>query len=262
MRTLAITVALTLLVAFSAQADVLQLTEGVAGYTGAEDNAMWNEAPDNTMGLNDTWYIRNGVVTTHPTLLNQINGLIRFDVSGVQAAIGAGSTIDSVQLLLSVFYSDPGSGDLQLYAIDAANGSWTEGNIVYGEGGVGDTTWNNQLRDLAHWQTYPNFGLADVSNLTHLDTVAVASNIGVDTPLLFDVPVAVMQGWASGGNPGLLLKRDLETTVDLANDARIRTSQYAGTPSLRPTLIVNYTPIPEPTTISLFGLLAMLIRKK
>jgi len=206
--------------------------------------------------------------------------ILRFDVSALD---GLYSTIDSITLRL--FYwddSSPGFGTEEVttnvHAITAANRAWIAGTST-GGAGAGESTWNNLAHSATPW--------AGSAGLSTAGTDYDSTVLGSQTIDLSDLPAAgtafdftftgtsaaltaLIDTWMvdnvdnSQANPGLLM-RDPDPTFDLGERNRfVASSMEDANAALRPELIVNYTVIPEPATMSLLALggIAMLRRRR
>lgn len=185
-------------------------------------------------------------------------GLIRFDIA---AAVPAGSTINSVELTLTlaqVAGMQTAGTTIELYRITK---DWGEGNTQasnpptdatgsQGQGAAaqpGDATWNANFYQLSTWTTAGGDFAAGPASAT-LD-VGTALNTGYawgTTALAADV-----QNWLDGAeaNYGWILKNANEGA---AANFRAFYSKDVATASFKPALKITYT-IPEPSGILLAG---------
>jgi len=168
-------------------------------------------------------------------------GLFRFDLSSVPA----GSTINSVSLTLSVTRT-PSGGVNSIFDLHRVTESWGEGN----NGGTGagtpadanETSWNNRLSPGTPWTT-PGGSFAPA--------VSASRSIGGDGSYAFTSTaglVSDVQSWVNNpsGNFGWGLISRSENTPTSIRRFGARTGGSAA-----PSLLINYTPVPEPGTLAL-----------
>jgi hypothetical protein len=205
--------------------------------------------------------------------------LVRFDVS---ALAGQYSQITSITLNLYPHSYDGQSTNftntLEVYQVATANAAWTESDKPGTGAGVGDSSWNFQVHgapgtrwagDAATTNDGTNDGLSVAGTdytATPLATVAYGPAVGTvfndpNTPLgggltFTGTPAALtalINTWLTPGqNAGLFIKASNETSSD-NQIIRLNTNETA-TINLRPELVVEYTPIPEPASVALLAL--------
>jgi hypothetical protein len=188
-------------------------------------------------------------------------GLIEFNVAG---NIPSGATINSVQLVLylgQVAGSGGGGGggggtSIGLHTVSEAWGQGTAGSghtSIGGTGqgfpaGTGDATWNASAYPSTLW-THPGGDFTATSSATVAigTTLNAANTWGSTAQMVSDV-----QGWLN--NPAKNFGWELVNTDEVdATTFSAFWSQVAVTASLRPELVVNYTPAPEPSTLALLA---------
>ena len=167
--------------------------------------------------------------------------VILFDIV---AAIPAGSTVNSVVLGLSLAPSNEAAATVSVHRLQAA---WGEGTATSGGGqgapaGPGDATWLYSQYNSTPWTT-PGGDFEAASTQTSVgaagdylwpSTAAMIANVQA----FLDSPAANF-GWILIGNESAGQTSKRFATREDADEA------------LRPRLIVDYTPIPEPTCAAL-----------
>lgn len=192
-------------------------------------------------------------------------GLMMFDIAG---SIPAGSTIDSVELsLVLASYAGAGGGsgdttprDIELHRLPAG---WGEGDAGAGTDIVGSgqgfatdddntaATWSHRFYSGTEWTSLGADFDATVSASTTVDQDLGETFTWSSATMASDV-----QNWLDNPsmNFGWLLLGD-EADAQTFRTFWTREAAEAG---LRPALSVTYTPIPEPTTLALLILPALL----
>jgi hypothetical protein len=170
--------------------------------------------------------------------------LLRFDLS----SIPAGSTINSVTLTLSVTRT-PSGGVSSLFDVHRVLEAWGEGNNDSGGRGTpadaNEATWNNRLAPGTAWTT---------AGGSFAPAVSASRSIGGDGAYTFSSTatlVSDVQGWVNNasGNFGWELVSASEFTPTTIRRIGSRTAGGSA-----PSLLINYTPVPEPGTLALFAL--------
>ena len=263
--------AIGLLVAAGAQAGVLTFQEGVAGYTGTTDTTLTAFQPDNDWGGRDFFQVRGSSLPNH--------ALVKFDniLGGGGGQIPPSVTSAEIaNATLTVYnYIERGGSGAPQQAVWPFITSWVEGpgnNVLAGDD---VSTWNHRLHQTdgdytlptTKWGTTtptenagPVFGEDTFGNLANpMDSFpSQARGDGVKNTTFnqvdFDVTGAV-KAWIDGtyANEGFLVGMlDSPTTANID----LYYSHESITASGRPLLTV--TIIPEPTTLSLLLVGAML----
>lgn len=163
--------------------------------------------------------------------------VVLFDIA---AAIPAGSTINSVMLGLSLVPSNEASATVSVHRLQAA---WGEGTATSSGGqgapaGLGDATWIYSQYNSAAWTTpggdfdaaSTQMAVGAVGDYLWPSTTAMIA----DVQAFLDSPAANF-GWILIGNESVGQTSKRFATREDADEA------------LRPRLIVDYTPVPEPT---------------
>lgn len=164
-------------------------------------------------------------------------GIILFDIAG---GIPAGSTINGVTLQLSQSAANTGDVMISLHRVMAA---WGEGTATAsgGQGApaeVGDATWLHAMYDNVPWTVPGGDFDAAISTQTLVGnpgeyTWPSTSGLVADVQAYLDNP-AQNFGWILIGDESASQTSKRFATREEAND------------ELRPRLLVEYTPIPEP----------------
>lgn len=191
--------------------------------------------------------------------------LMKFDLS----SIPAGSTINSATLTLNVNTVGGMDATTRAYSVFRLTRDWGEGTSagLSGTGGGGAGNGSDATTNSSTW----NFSLvstvtgspATVTSGTHwttaggdfLPTASAMQNVpgGTFTGLVnwsSSGLVSDVQSWINGtaGNFGWILEGDEGTLVTDKGANRIFDSRESATPALRPTLSVDFTAVPEPST--------------
>jgi hypothetical protein len=229
-------------------------------YAGASaETAVINASKDNTIYQDDFGLLSNGAGQRFFAGISG-NGLIRrglisFDIA---SAIPTGATIDSVTLRLNV--SNVSNVNPAVVELHRVLTDWGEGDSLSpggeGQGGdaqPGDATWLHTFYDTGFW-TQPGGDFAPGAS-----GAATVGGIGVyawnSTPGM----VADVQAWLDqpAGNFGWIVIGDESTISAKRFDSRQNVDALR-----RPTLIVDYSPIPEPFTAGLMLLGLIPVRRR
>jgi hypothetical protein len=213
------------------------------------DMATLTAARDNTLYEDDDGDISNGQGATmfagSDDSGTRKRAVMYFDVAG---SIPAGATIDSAVLTLHLSQTaDPETRSNSLHALSAA---WGEGASQASGGGgqgaaaqSGDATWLHTFYDGSLWTTPGgDFNSTPSAAVDVTTTVAFynwsSANVTADVQNWLDSP---------GANFGWLLHGDESSAQTIKRfDARNHSNA-----SFRPTLTIQYTPVPEPGGIAL-----------
>ena len=213
-----------------------------------KDNSIYSEN-NNSNGTGNLFSGR-----TNTGLLRR--ALLEFNLSGIPS----GSTIDSVSLSLTQtrLAPDPTAETFELHRVSAAWGEGTStGTGAGGEGGAptpGDATWNfRQFSTTAplSW-TSPGGDFAATSGIATIGIMNIAYTFSSQPGLVADV-----QNWVNTptSNFGWILKPANET---INRDAR-RFGSRESPLNQQPTLTVNFTAVPEPSSMVFLGAAALLV---
>lgn len=206
-------------------------------------------AKDNTLYVDQSGSTSNGagnyLFAGNTAFSETRRALLSWDIA---AGIPAGSTINSVSLTLNMSRCGPTCGTSVIMDLHKVDADWGEGtSLASGQEGIpaqaepGDATWLNTFYPGSFWQTPGGDFSPTVSGSQ------VVTNLGVYTWASTGQMVADAQDWLDnpGSNFGWLLMggEDAATTAKRFNS---RTNPTGGT---RPVLSIDYTPVPEPSTI-------------
>ena len=176
--------------------------------------------------------------------------LLKFDFTA--AGIPLGATINSVTLSLTVVIVPGGGGQNSVFDLHRVLQDWGEGSfagIPTSTGGpamAGEATWQARFHSGTLW-TAP--GAAAPTDFAAAASASQAvAGLG---SYAFSGMTADAQTWLDNPaqNLGWILISQSEPTSLTARRFGSRENATA-----RPTLLVNYSPVPEPATITLFGL--------
>lgn len=237
------TIAFGLLASHRVAADTLTL-QPIA------DTTLIAIAPDNNLGGAGFF----NVGTAGNGYLNR--ALLRFDLS----IIPSGSQILGVSLTMDVVREPAADRQNSLFSLRRVFVPWGEGIQVPAESnspGLGDlaapgeATWNHRFAGGAPW-TMPG-GRAGTDFSTVLSSTAFVYGIG--DPVEFESTpelIADLQQWVDNpaANFGWLMMTESE---DVRRTARGFASRESG---FGPTLTIEFSPVPEPSTLALVGLSA------
>lgn len=235
-----------LALSFRAAAIEIVFEEGVDGYSGTDDNSLYEDRPDNTNGAHRFLYAGNTKV------LSPRRALVRFDV----AAIPAGSTITAVQFEL-VVQRRAGQAFNETHTLHRLLKPWGEGNVdaqtinPETDGGLGapaeegDATWTSNFHNQSLWDTPGGDFISTPSGS------AIGRTIG--TRMTFNDPLmaADVQHWVDHPeeNFGWIV---IGNEIDPQVAYRFYSSE--GDPTVRPRLTVNYEEPPLVTVPVIVGI--------
>lgn len=213
----------------------------------AHDNTMYQDGDNLSNGAGGSFFVGKTTIETVR------RGLISFDFS----AIPAGSTVQSVSLTLHCTRS---SSLAHPITVHMALASWGEGDsVALGEGGtgtaasVGDATWRYRFYPSVEWGAPGgDLGAAVATKQVAGEGVYTWSSAGM---------VGAVQGWVDmpATNLGWVL---------VGNEEDIQTAKRFGSrenedPSVRPVLVVEYTPVPGPGAVPVVcGAVVLAVRRR
>jgi hypothetical protein len=212
------------------------------------DNSIFSES-SNSNALGDLFAGRNSQAS-----LQIRRALLQFDIAG---SVPAGATINSVSL--GLFQLGRGGGStVESFQLQPLLASWGEGtSLASGGGGIaatsGDATWNHRFFSTTSWSASGG----DFGPISGTGTIGT----GIDTQYTFASQpglVADVQSWLDSptSNFGWILRASNESTP---SNARVFASSENVDASLRPTLLIDYTAVPEPGSVILIGLASVLV---
>lgn len=191
-----------------------------------------------------------------------INLLLRFDLAGLQTAAGGQSvTINSVTLTLTTATAGGSGGGLPFtVGIHDYAGNFVEGT-ANGTAQSGSSTWNDPMGNGSDTTLGGTAG-------TQLQTLSITS-VAASTTWVFSSSsglVSDLQGayTTSGASVVNYLLTETNTGGDWNTDQTFIRVLSGENASSRPTLTIDYTVVPEPTTALLgsLSLLGMLRRRR
>jgi PEP-CTERM motif len=209
------------------------------------DTSLFQNSPNNNLG-GHTNFAAGTMATGSPS-----RAVMKFDPSAV---IPAGSIITSVTLTLNVTTTATSSASgFELHPLLV---NWGEGNKTGQTGAAastGEATWNARFASVTLWGTPGGQSGAD-----YAATSSASTAIGGLGSYSFSSTAALVldvQNWLD--NPSndfgwMLLAQD----ESILNTAKRFASREDGL-SRGPVLSIDFTPVPEPSTLGLFGLGAM-----
>jgi hypothetical protein len=173
----------------------------------------------------------------------------------VAGNIPAGSRINSVQFTLTLQGVAGGDTTPRSIGLRRLTANWGEGTAGAGQGGggtgagfaanAGDATWTQNFFNVSSWAAAGGDFAAAPSATATISQILDSSYTWASTAAL----VSDVQSWldAPAGNFGWALVGD-ESTFRTARQFYTR---EASNPTFRPTLLVNFSPVPEPSTLTL-----------
>jgi hypothetical protein len=219
--------------------------------TPSKDNTLYQPlaGEENSNGAGETLYTgsSNHTPITHRALL-------AFDLA---SSLPAGSTITSATLTITVGDA-PRNSPQQTLQLQRLTADWGEGTSNTGDpGGQGvpatpnDATWDFRFFPATPWST-PGGDFSPT-----LSSSALAHGLGTYTFPSTPQLVADLQSFldSPSSNFGWTLRAD-ESTPGSSLGIESRENPD---PSLRPTLSITYTPLPEPATLVLLPTAALLL---
>ena len=230
MKKLVAILALLALISGSAHGAVLTFQNGVDGYGGGNDTAMYSDMPVNSYPLDTYAYI---AIRTGGTAIDK--ALYRFDLSSMA---GDYTDINSISLTLNFPWgTTANSGTVGVFAISTANAAWGESTASWanreqtggtpwaGSAGLNTATTDYDATALASW-SYSSAGAGD-----HVFNLGGGSGTLKDLIDLWSVPAT---------NAGLVLA--ITTSSD--TEAWAAHTGYVGGAATHPLLTVDYEPAP------------------
>ncbi len=215
----------------------------MVGITPILDNTIYSES-SNSNALGNLFSGRNNQAA--PGIRRAI---LQFDIAG---NVPAGATINSVSLGLYLLKASANSTieSFELYPLLSAWGEGTSSSTA-GSGAPatqGDATWTHRFFSNDLWIS-PGGDFGPISGTGTIGTT-------LNTPYTFASQsgmVAEVQNWLDSptSNFGWILRAANESVL---SNTREFASREVATISQRPTLFIDYTPVPEPNSLLLVGL--------
>ena len=244
-------VSLAALGSCTAFASTLTLRQGLAGYTGTRDDAQLGNPgnANNYSNLDDGLY-------AYSTIAGEFLGtVVGFDISSVPA----GSTINSATLTMTFNESSNfGNGALQGWSIKNPTAQWIEGQVSYffAQNTGPGVLWNPADAPFGAGGT--GLTMANEPVVVASNSVSGAALSGVGLP--FDV-TPLVSGWYSGS-----LENRGFAVINTGGGAPGGNIYWAGKANAnetwRPTLTIDYSPVPEPAAVSTLVLGAAFILRR
>jgi hypothetical protein len=251
-------IALTLSASHAA-ADVMTFQQGVGPsgtYAGSTAATIRSDNPNNNYGGDVVSIVGK---TVAPATIRSVFG---FDVS----SIPDGATINSVTFRLFTDRADTaGSGDavvpLELYQV---TGTFSEGAAASTGAANGSVSWNFRGPSSAAWTTAGGDFSPTPLGSTSANPLLVGSGTIVDFVGTAGFVSALQSASDVNGTLSLLVKSSPATEAANAREIFFFRSDEHTNTATRPMLLVDYTPVPEPTTTALLaaGGAALLLRRR
>ena len=231
--------------------------EGIGGYAGTDDNQMLDPG---TGFQNDNIGARNAIQLGNASSITTRRSILRFDVSSLA---GLYSSIDSATITLRKANGPTGGGtdSADMYAMIDANAGWVEGVGNFAPAANdGSSSWVSSA-DPTAW-----VGGGGGGTLGALQTSlpGVSGNDPANTFYVFTLDTSLVDHWITTANAGVVIKEGAEIDgAGSGTDLQIEfySAQFGALADapVRPKLTINYTEIPEPTTVGLLGLASLLM---
>ena len=217
------------------------------------DTTLFQIAPNNNLG--GAGFFNAGTAGNG----NRNRALLRFDISG---SIPAGSIITSASVSMDVVRQPSSGMEISFFDLMRVLQPWGEGTRVPAEpaspglgapAGPGEATWNSRFAPGVPWSV-PG-GQAGVDFAASASGAALVQGIG--DGVVFESTsemVADIRAWLNQPtqNFGWMLMTESESTHKTARSFASRESGFG------PTLTIDFTPVPEPSTIALVGISLLL----
>lgn len=242
-------------------ADIPEL--GIVNYDGTQDNTLLSGANAfRNYGGSNSLFLGRTTASSNPAEAKQI---LQFDLSALDGLV---ESIDSVTLTMRLVaqVTLPSTDvEFSLHQIQDANAGWVEGTGNAVTANSGESSWNYLAHSSTAWAGSAGLSTPGTDYLaTPIDGTRVMSSSTVaGTIFSWTLPVSLVESWIEGTNAGLILSVTDYEGLESDDYFRFGSSEH-GTAAYRPTLTINYTPIPEPGAAALFLVViaAVLLRRK
>src|SRR5262245_21338906 len=214
----------------------------------ARDNTIYQNVVNNSSGGAFTMFAGTEG-TTSPR-----RALLAFDIAG---SIPSGSTIQSVQLTLTLQGVAGGDTTPRAIGLRRLVSNWGEGTAGAGQGGggtgngfaanAGDATWLQNFFGTTSWANPGGDFAAAVSGTATVSQTLDSPYVWASTPGM----VSDVQAWLNA--PATNFGWEVVGDEAVARTFRQFYTREAANAAFRPALVVNFTPVPEPSTIALTG---------
>lgn len=234
-----------------AQSGSISFQQGVANaFSGGNPYAGTSDLTLNSVSADLNYGAATGVSFSS----SRYTGLLRFDLSSFTDTVSA---VENVKLRVAIRNVEATVGEefkISLYALDAANADWQQGNKNGTAATAGESAYGFKLKGAGEqpdtpWLGGEGFSAADYGSTlvaSYDYTSAAAGTTFIDIVL----PGSIVANWINNpsANAGLVIMSDSATAFSFYS------SEY-NTASIRPELSFDYTfgppPIPEPATTAL-----------
>ncbi|MCE5276874.1 MAG: DNRLRE domain-containing protein [Planctomycetaceae bacterium] len=258
---ISVLVAAVLAGASAAPAAEVLFQDGLNSYAGTEDTSLVQNAANNNYGGRTT------LIMGPPGSGQQRAPIIQFDLSSIA---GQYESIESMKLRFWVSNTSS-SATFNLNLLREGNAGWVEGSSN-GTTETGTSTWNYRVYNTQQWLGGTSGArlAADVYGAVATFTLSTATTpvgtmveINVDPAALaanVDTLTEIVDLWTRGGgsdNAGFQIYGGYNASWQVH-------SSESATPAMRPQLVIEYSPIPEPASALLLvlGALAASARRR
>jgi hypothetical protein len=219
------------------------------------DTTLFEIAPDNNMGGTD--FFNAGTSGNG----SRNRALVQFDLTGIPA----GAVINSATLSMDIVHQPSTGMQISFFDLHRVLQSWGEGvqqpadpgsRGLGAPAGPGEATWNSRFAPNTTWLAPGGQEGTDFSA-----TISATALVqGVGDPVLFESSpelIADIRAWIDqpAQNFGWMLVTEAEATQKTARGFASRESGFG------PTLLVEFTPVPEPSSIALVGVSLLLFAR-
>lgn len=235
----------------SAEAATLTLRQGLDGYAGTRDDAQKQNTANDYSNLDDGLYAYSTISGPY------LGTVVGFDIS----SIPSGATINSVSLTMSFNEgSIYGDNTPQTYAIKNPTAQWIEGQVSYyfAQNTGSGVMWNPTDAPFGAGGT--GITMANEPGVIDTQSIVGSGPFFAGAGITFNV-TSLVQGWYDNSieNRGFAI-------VNVSAAGQPGNMFWAGKANVnenwRPTLVIDYTPVPEPTSLLGAGVGAMLLLRR